>query len=88
MVEQEALVARPAASAEQLVGYAKVIARWLAMLEGDGGCSICGMGPHVERCPVPALRAAHERLAFMASVPVMAGARTRGCSLPHPHKGV
>lgn len=69
---------RPAASPEQLAKYAKVIGQWLAVLDGEGGCALCGVGPHVPRCPVPALLEATELLAFMASVPVESVPRTRG----------
>ena len=75
------VVARRAAQQEQLARYARAISQWLSDLEGpDDGCSICGIGPHVERCPVPELRAAEEKLRFMAAVPVATIARTRGTS--------
>lgn len=75
------VVARRAAPQEQLARYAKAISQWLSDLEGqDDGCSICGIGPHVERCPVPALKMARERMSFMASVPVATVVLTRGAS--------
>ena len=80
MAERAAVVARPAASPDQLARYSKAIAQWLVALEGNEGCSVCGMGPHVELCPVPALRSAQERLAFMSAVPVTTETRTRGTS--------
>lgn len=75
------VVARRAAPQEQLARYARAISQWLSDLEGpDDGCSICGLGPHVERCPVPALKMAREQMGFMASVPVATVVRTRGTS--------
>ena len=79
-MSDRAVVARPAAASERLARYAVVVQQWLTALEGDDGCSVCGIGPHVERCPVPALRSARERLAFMAAAPVTTEVRTRGRS--------
>jgi hypothetical protein len=75
---------RPAASPEQLSGYAKAIGRILGTLEveDDGlGCGVCGCGGHVPKCPVPALREAQELLSFMADIPV-ASVATRGTTAP------
>ncbi len=71
---------RPAATPDALAGAArKVEAMVQAFDPGDeAGCAVCGCGPHVPRCPVPALREAAELLAFMASVPVESVSRTRG----------
>ena len=79
------VVARRAAPQEQLARYARAISQWLSDLEGpDDGCSICGLGPHVERCPVPALKVAKEKMGFMASVPMATVVRTRGVSHAGP----
>ena len=69
---------RAAASPDWLAGAARKIALMLGTLEGEGGCSVCGVGPHVERCPVPALRRAKDDLDFMAAVPVASTAPARG----------
>ena len=69
---------RPAASPEQLARYAKVVGQWLAVLDGEAGCAVCGCGAHVEHCPVPALRRAKADLDFMAAVPVAHEAPVRG----------
>ena len=69
---------RPAASPDWLAGAARKIGLMLGTLEGEGGCSVCGIGPHVEHCPVPALRRAKADLDFMAAVPVAHEAPVRG----------
>ena len=71
---------RAAATPDALAGAARKIALILATFDpGDGaGCSICGCGPHVEHCPVPALRRAKDDLDFMAAVPVAHEAPVRG----------
>jgi hypothetical protein len=69
---------RPAATPEQLAGYAKKVGQMLDMLEGKGGCSVCGIGEHVFMCPVPDLKKAKERVEFMAEVPVPSSLHMRG----------
>lgn len=72
---------RPATTPDALAGAARKIALMLATFDPGGdsaGCAICGIGPHVERCPVPALRRAKEDLDFMAAVPVASTAPVRG----------
>lgn len=62
--------ARFAATPEQLAVYGRTVARIVACLEGVGGCSICGIGEHVEHCPVPHLQRAANDLEFMANIPM------------------
>lgn len=68
----------PAAQPEQLRRYAKAVKDMAEKLANEEDCSVCGRGPHVDRCPVPALREAREHLEFMAQVPVPEMPNIRG----------
>jgi hypothetical protein len=71
---------RAAASPDFLAGAARKVEAMVQALDpgDDLGCAVCGCGPHVPKCPVPALREAAELLAFMAAVPVASTAPARG----------
>jgi hypothetical protein len=70
---------RPPASTELLEGYARKLRDMARHLdpEDDLGCAICGIGPHVAGCPVPALRTAEAQLRAMAAVATSLGGDTR-----------
>ena len=73
---------RPAASVELLSSYAKKVAGMATTLDpGDElGCAVCGIGRHIDGCPVPALWLAEAKLRAMAAIPVAIVTHTRGTS--------
>jgi hypothetical protein len=82
MRKKETLTYRPAASVELLEGFAKRVRLMAERLDpGDElGCSCCGIGPHIDNCPVPALWLAEAKLRAMAAIPVAIVTHTRGTS--------
>lgn len=74
------MTVRAAASPEQLAGYARKVAAMATTLDpGDElGCAVCGIGRHIDGCPVPALWLAEAKLRAMAAIPVAVVTHTRG----------